>query len=158
MKDNIVFYWLFIACVVVISVLSVFVKEIILFLVLLIYPVVFFIVTCLIVLIIALITRDRKAIKITAMVMLPVFLFVSIPLILGYGIDKYRLYQAEKVINELESFKDKNGYYPESLHMLPRKFKYTFCYQDDEYKLEYERSFLFRAGYDSKTATWKNYE
>jgi len=94
--------------------------------------------------------------------LISILLIFTTPILSISIVDKYYKIKANNLINELESFKDKHGNYPESLIEINKSenvfnVKYYYIADKDNYMISYKRDGIVRVKYDNERRHWQNY-
>jgi len=89
-------------------------------------------------------------------------LFVITPFISVLIVDEYYQYKAKSLIKELETFKSKNFFYPESVTVLGRRKRlpdviYSYHPDTKHYSLHYNSGALITTKYDSRYRQWRRF-
>jgi len=111
---------------------------------------------CLLLLPVALISKNKKGIKILGLSTSLIILFISSQLLSSYTVEKYQKYRCNKLINELETFKNTNNYYPEHLRKPIKGVKYSLL-EKDGYELSFECGFFVTEIFYSKQGKWERH-
>jgi len=111
---------------------------------------------CLLLLPVALISKNKKGIKILGLSTSLIILFISSQLLSSYTVEKYQKYRCNKLINELETFKNTNNYYSENLRKPIKGVKYSLL-KKNEYELSFECGFFVTEIFYSKQGKWERH-
>jgi ABC-type multidrug transport system permease subunit len=109
---------------------------------------------CLLLLPVALISKNKKGIKFLSLFLSLILLFISSQLLSGYTVEKYQKYRCNKLIKELDTFKNTNDYYPENLKKSIIGIEYSLL-EKDEYELAFECGFFVTEKFNSKQDKWE---
>jgi energy-coupling factor transporter transmembrane protein EcfT len=113
---------------------------------------------CLFILVVGLIHKNKKQIKYSILILLPLILFQLPQFLSVYAVDKFQRNRSEKIIVKLDEYKKEFDYYPVELDKELCFRGITYKLRDDnEYELAYERGFFVTERFTSKNREWKSY-
>lgn len=130
---------------------SLFLYQLILF-----FPVLIFITIAVLIFVWGVLIKNQRQKKYSLLIFLPLVLTVVIQVLSIYSVEKYRKFRSEKLITQLEIYKDNDQSYPKFLNenMKISGIDY-FLQKDTEYILSFQKNFLNNEVYYSKTKKWE---